>query len=72
MKTLKIGDVVALTRDQVVPYYVDLIKSTPSKERVIEVNNMILSKWTSSGLNYIKEKAWKIVDPSSLTKIGKL
>jgi len=47
-----------LKRKDVVPYYVDLIKSLPNSEEVIRVNQLILSKWSNSGLLYIKEKAW--------------
>ena len=50
------------TRNDIVPYYVDLIKTDPSNDEVVRVNQLILSKWKPSGLIYIKEKAWKIVD----------
>jgi hypothetical protein len=55
-------EVQSLTRDQVVPYYVNLIVSNASESDIQRVNRLILSKWTSSGLNYIKEKAWRETD----------
>jgi hypothetical protein len=55
-------EVQSLTRDQVVPYYVNLIVSNASEADIQRVNRLILSKWTSSGLNYIKEKAWRETD----------
>lgn len=57
-------DVTDLTRDQVVPYYRNLILNNAPDWEVIRVNKLILSKWTSSGLIYIKEKAWKGIDIS--------
>jgi len=56
MKTLT--DVSQMTRNDVVPYYRDLILSESTNEEVVRVNQLILSKWTSSGLIYIKNKAW--------------
>ena len=44
-----------MTRDGVVPYYVDLIMRTisdPFHEDIKRVNNLILTKWTTSGLLY--------------------
>ena len=53
-------DVSRLTRDDIVPYYRDLILGAdPMGAEVKRINQLILSKWTSSGLIYIKEKAWK-------------
>lgn len=53
-----------MTRDSVVPFYIDLImrESDPSSPEVKRVNELILSKWSNSGLTYIKEKAWKAVN----------
>lgn len=51
-------EVESLTRDQVVPYYKGLILTNAPDDEIKRVNKLILSKWTSSGLNYIKEKAW--------------
>lgn len=51
-----------LTRNEVVPFYKDLIlmdAADPFGDEAIRINNLILSKWTSAGLIYIKEKAWK-------------
>lgn len=47
-----------MTRDAVVPYYASLIIACDDKETK-RINELILSKWTPSGLLYIKEKAWK-------------
>jgi hypothetical protein len=47
-----------MTRDDVVPYYASLIVSGRHID-VSRVNQLILSKWTPSGLLYIKDKAWK-------------
>lgn len=58
----KLTEVRSLTRDNVVPYYRRLILTNASDEEIVRVNKLILSKWTSSGLNYIKERAWKGID----------
>lgn len=55
-------EVRTLTRDEVVPYYVHLILSDAPDEEIKRVNKLILTKWTSSGLLYIKEKAWAKVE----------
>ena len=57
-----LGDVAAMKRDDVVPYYVSLIKNNASDKDIKATNKKILSKWSSSGLSYIKDKAWKIVN----------
>ena len=59
-KTITLTDVSNLTRDQVVPFYTYLIVSNASDGEVKRLNNLILSKWTKSGLVYIKEKSWKL------------
>lgn len=48
-----------MTRDDVVPFYKDLIARQAPDEEVKRINNLILSKWKPSGLIYIKERAWK-------------
>jgi hypothetical protein len=58
----KLVDVTSMTRNQVVPYYRCLILSEVDRHEVIRVNQLILSKWTSAGLQYIKNKAWKGID----------
>lgn len=64
MGKTELDDVTNLTRDQMVPYYVHLIIREPSgtSQEVVRVNNLIISKWSSSGLSYIKNKAWAIVN----------
>jgi hypothetical protein len=59
----RLTDVSTLTRDQVVPFYRQLIeddflKDNASTDEIFRVNNLILSKWKPSGLLYIKNKAW--------------
>jgi hypothetical protein len=54
-----LADVAGMTRDAVVIFYERFIRSNPTDEEVVRVNQLILSKWTSSGLIYIKDKAWK-------------
>lgn len=46
-----------MTRDDVVPFYASLIIACDDNE-TNRINQLILSKWKPSGLNYIKEKAW--------------
>lgn len=58
-----------LTRDNVVPAYVHLI-TAGNNEAVRAVNKIILSKWKPSGLIYIKEKAWKIVENKKKNKVA--
>lgn len=58
-----------MRRDDIVPYYVDLIKRTrhdspADKKEIVAYNQLIMSVWSNSALVYIKEKAWK--------EIGKL
>lgn len=48
-----------------VPIYVNLIKSNPNQEEIIKINNMIIERWSSSALIYIKDKAWKIVEQAN-------
>lgn len=55
-------DCSTLTREEVVPYYVDLIVNIVPDTEILRVNNLILSKWSTAGLIYIKSKAWKQVD----------
>ena len=49
------------TRNDIVPYYISLIRDRASGEEVIRVNQLILTKWTKSGLLYIKDKAWRFL-----------
>lgn len=63
----KILDVSSLTRAEVVPYYTYLIVSKSSDGEVKRMNDLILSKWTASGLLYIKAKAWKMANSLGYT-----
>ena len=49
------------TRNDIVPYYISLIRDRASDEEVIRVNQLILTKWTHRGLLYIKDKAWRFL-----------
>lgn len=55
-----------MKRDDVVPYYIQLIQrtSTVGGDHVVRINNLILEKWSMNALEYIKNAAWKVVDPS--------
>src|SRR5690606_19936202 len=59
---MKIVDVSNYTRDQIVPIYTHLIVTLTSDREVKRVNDLILSKWSKSGLLYIKNKAWKLAE----------
>lgn len=52
-------NVAKMTRDDVVPYYASLIKNEATPTEIITMNQTILSKWSNSGLKYIKVKAWR-------------
>lgn len=59
----KLTDVSKMTRDEVVPYYRELLKQNkenPFSDEVVRVNKLILTKWKLSGLEYIKNKAWAL------------
>lgn len=62
-RDFQMENVTAFTRDELVSLYVHLIRHKASDEVIKKVNDSILTKWSNSGLNYIKEKAWKIYDP---------
>jgi len=52
-----------MTRNYIVPIYVRLIlDDTVSDERIKKFNHAIIKRWSISGLLYIKNKAWKIVE----------
>lgn len=70
MKLQSLQSVDGKTRNDVVPYYLNLLLMTDSrtaqgwteeqrKTEILRVNNLILSKWSKSGLSYIKDKAWR-------------
>lgn len=51
-----------MTRDEVVPYYVALLKlNNPFHKEISRVDMLILTKWKLSGLEYIRTQAWKQV-----------
>ena len=58
----------AKRRDDVVIAYADeLLRdgrfSVPVSERVVwrDVNQAIIDRWSESGLNYIKDRAWQLI-----------
>jgi len=53
-----------MTRDNMAYVYAGLIsiKNYPFDR----LNKIIINKWSKSGLNYIKEKAWKILKELSI------
>lgn len=59
MKTADLTSVEKLTRDQVVPFYRKLILDEDNDDEASRINRLILSKWKVSGLEYIKDVAWK-------------
>ncbi|RYF78884.1 MAG: hypothetical protein EOO39_00250 [Cytophagaceae bacterium] len=62
MKTMDSAALVNLTgmlRDDVVPYYTDLLIAEKSDQECARVNALIINRWSTSALIYIKEKAWK-------------
>lgn len=67
---MRLDNVSNMVRSEVVPYYIDLIISNASDNEVIRVNKLILSKWSNSGLLYIKDKAHSAV--LSMVKDGSL
>ena len=51
----------AKKREDVVPAYVALIRANINP--CCDANNAILDRWSLYALNYIKTKAWNVVDP---------
>jgi hypothetical protein len=56
----KLTDVSNLTRDGVVPYYTLMLITEHNDAETVRMNQLILTKWSKSGLIYIIEKAWKM------------
>ena len=50
-----------VTRDVIAAQYVALILSEYSSEICPVVNKLIIERWSISGLEYIKEKAWNFI-----------
>lgn len=58
MKTL--DNLNGMTRAEVVPYYIHWILTKKDDDTFWPtMNKMIIEKWSSSGLMYIKNEAWK-------------
>jgi len=54
-----------MTRDQVVPYYQNLIEVAVGNnmdEDIKNINAKIIKRWSLAALEYIKKKAWKNFD----------
>lgn len=56
----ELKEVKTMKRNDIVPFYRNLILvDMPKKDKEVKrINRLILSKWTMSGLEYIKNKAW--------------
>jgi len=71
--TKDLKDVSKMKRNDVIPYYLNLIKDKIAiwefgdGKEIERINNLILSKWKPSGLLYIKDKAWKIYNQTYKT-----
>lgn len=52
-------DLTKLKRDDVVPYYCELIEKDTEQSIIAHVNQRIITRWSVSALLYIKEQAWK-------------
>ncbi|QKZ15164.1 hypothetical protein [Spirosoma sp. KUDC1026] len=64
MEALTSESIKKMKRDDVVPYYVDMIKQDAAtgefgSEECKRINNLIIDRWSVAALIYIKEKAWK-------------
>lgn len=64
---IQITDVSNMVRSDIVPYYTYLIITNASGLEVKRMNDLILSKWSKSGLLYIKERAWKAAEKLGYT-----
>lgn len=53
-----------MTRNDVVPIYVEMLKHTAHPDQIKRINGLIIERWSTSALLYIKVKAWKIYDPT--------
>lgn len=51
-----------VTRNDLVPMYAGMITFGAPDNFIVLFNKAILSKWKPSGLEYIKDRAWKLVD----------
>lgn len=58
-----------MNRWDVVPYYMNLIKSSDNTfafiDEVKQINKIIINRWSKSGLIFIKDKAWQCLDKNS-------
>lgn len=75
---LKIYEVISketidgMVRDEMVPIYTHMLFDNADSEDVIRINKMIIERWSTSALLYIKNKAWKAYDPDGKKFLGKL
>jgi hypothetical protein len=52
-----------MTRNEVVPIYVTMLQENVHPDQVRRINGLIIVRWSTSALLYIKERAWQIYDP---------
>lgn len=52
------------TRNEIVPIYVKILAEDTHPDQVVRINHLIINRWSAFALIYIKEKAWKIYDPT--------
>lgn len=61
-----------MVRDEMVPIYAQMLFDNASDYDVRRINTMIIDRWSTSALIYIKEKAWKAYDPTGEKFRGKI
>lgn len=62
MKLQELKNLNGLVQSEVIAMYANLItESNMPNEEIARINQMILDKWSNSGLIFIKDRAWRIV-----------
>lgn len=64
---MKVIDISKMKRNDVVPYYTLLIITDSCSPDVARFNELIISKWSTHALLYIKNKAWEMADSLGYT-----
>ena len=52
----------SLDRDNIAVTYAIIITRFGNKANWLLINTLIINRWSRSGLEYIKSKAWKLVE----------
>lgn len=60
---LTVDDLRSMVRAEVVPIYLYMLFNDTHPDLIAKVNQLIINRWSVSGLIYIKEQAWKVYDP---------